>query len=123
MRERNFSTSIQPPGLRGRTCVHVWAILQNVHGAIAMADSLLDFKPHIPIFELEQTHRALSILIQVAKLGPDGIEVRAVEHGMRLTANSPGAAKVALTGMAPEAGPDKPAFLDWQCLQPHNELH
>ena len=80
--------------------------LQN--GCEAMAESLLVFVPH------EQTHRASSILEQIKILSPDGTKVRAVQNVMKLIANSPGAAKVAPTEMAREAGPHKPALLNGQ---------
>ena len=63
-----------------------------------MADSLLVFVPH------QQAHGACSILKEVTILSPDGIKARAVQNVMKLIANSPGAAKVALAKMAREAG-------------------
>ena len=73
--------------------------LQNAFEALA--DSLLVFMPH------EQMHRASSILGQTGTLSPDGTKGRAVKNVMKLIANSSGAASVALSDKAREAGPDK----------------
>ena len=83
---------------------------QFQNGCEAMADSLLIFVLH------GQAHRALSILKQVGILSPDIPEVRAVTNVMKFIANSPSAAEVAVMEMAREAGPDKSALLNWQCM-------
>ena len=70
-----------------------------------MADSILVFVSH------EQRHRAFGILDQAGIVSPDGTIVRAVENAIMLIVNSPCAAEVALTQVAPGAGPDKPALL------------
>ena len=73
--------------------------LQN--GCEAMADSLLVLLPH------EQAHGTCGILKEVGILSPDGIKARAVKIVMKLIANSPGAAKVALAKMAREDGSER----------------
>ena len=67
---------------------------------------------------LRHTHKRIaspSILEQVGILSPDGAEVRAVKHVLKLTTSSP-TAKVAPTEMAQKAGPDKTALLKGQFL-------
>ena len=74
----------------------------------AMANSLLVLMPH------EQTHGAFSILKQIGILSPDGTKARAVKIAMKLIANSLSVAQVALTDMAGQARPNKPALLNRQ---------
>ena len=108
-------TSIQPAWIMRTGWCSCLSFLQQ--GNETMADRLLVLVPH------EHTHAPRSILEQARKLGPGGIEMRAIKHTMEPIAHSLCIANGAPAKVAQDGWPGKTALLNGQSVRTKSELH